>query len=380
MVGGRGRRLLLTAAALSMLVGAETAQAGGGTVRDGNDRPGPLDIRSASQGHAGTRVTHTIRTFANWPIALLGPNTPNFVLLQISTKPGPAPERIVLLFSSSGRMVAGVFSRNGNFLGRAKASRPNRHAVRVVITRARLGNPVGYRWQAQTFFRAAGPCSGGCLDRAPNGSNQRLHDLRAPTISFPQPGVVQSGEYDIGFSVSDLGFSGVRWRIQNRLFGTASWTTVESAATRGPQVYSHSATDGQDDQFRVIAIDGHGNTTTSPVRTVSVPVDDTSFSYGGTWTFSTPGDACFMTLHESTEVDATATHTFTGRYVALVAPGGVGTAQVAIDGGLPVPVDLSAFSGPRRLVFETTLATAAPHTLVVTVSSGTVQVDGVIDR
>lgn len=376
---GRARWVALAAATLAGLAGAETAPAGTNTVRDGNDRPGRLDIRAVSQGHAGSRVTHTIRTFGRWPTALLGPSTPNYFLLVISTDSDRAPERLVLIISTPGRLVAGVFNPRGRLLGRARASRPNSRAAKVSIRRSLLGNPAGYRWQALAYYRGSSTCGGGCRDRAPNRARV-LHDLRAPKISFPQPGVPQNGSYDIGFSISDLGGSGTRWRIQNRPFGTATWTTVDRGANRGPQIYSHNAAEGQDDQFRVLASDLHGNTTTSPVRTVSLPHDDTSFTYGGTWTTLTPGDACFMTLHESTEVGATATYTITGRYAALVAPGGGGTAQVAIDGGSPVAVDLSAFSGPRRVVFEATFATAVPRTVVVTVSSGTVGVDGIIVR
>ena len=126
MLGGRGRVLVLTAAVLSVLVGAGTAQAGGGTVRDGNDRRGPLDIRSASQGHAGTKVTHTIRTFANWPIGLLGPSTPNLFAVEISTDSDRALEWVVLVFSANGRMIARVFKLpSGRFVGSASASKPS---------------------------------------------------------------------------------------------------------------------------------------------------------------------------------------------------------------------------------------------------------------
>ena len=380
-MGGRGRWFAVAAATLVVLAGAETAAAGTNTVRDGNDRPGRLDIRTASQGHAGSRVTHTIRTFGRWPTALLGPSTPNYLLLVLSTDSDPAPERLVLIVSSRGRLLAAVFNPRGRLLGRAGASRPNRRSARVSIRRSLLGNPAGYRWLAFAFFRGTGTCGGGCRDRAPNRSRV-LHDLRPPTVSFPQPGVPQDTTYDVGFSVSDAGGSRTRsWRIQNRLFGTAPWTTVDSGTTAGPQTYQHiAAAPDQDDQFRVIAVDRHGNTTTSPVRTVSVPVDDGSFTYGGTWTTPSSPEAFLMTLHESTEAAATATYDFTQRYVALVAPGGVGTAEVAIDAGVPATVDLSAFSGPRRLVFQATFATAVPRTLVVTVSSGTVQIDGIIVR
>jgi hypothetical protein len=382
MVGGRGRWFVLAAATLAVLAGAETAAAGTNTLRDGNDRPGRLDIRAASQGHAGSRVTHTIRTFGRWPTSLLGPSTPNYLLLVLSTDSDPAPERLVLIVSSRGRLLAGVFNPRGRLLGRAGASRPNRRSARVFIRRSLLGNPAGYRWQAFAFFRGTGTCSGGCRDRAPNRSRV-LHDLRAPTISFPQPGVPADTTYGIGFSVSDVGGSGIRsWRLETRDLGTAIWQIVGSTGSgSGAQVRQHASAEDEDEQFRVVAVDRHGNRTTSPVRTVSVPVDDGSFTYGGgMWTTGGSPVDFLGTLHLSPGPGATATYAFNGAHVALVMPGGSGMADVRIDGSLVGTVDLAGFTGPRRIVFQTTFGSAAARTLELTVLSGTIPVDGIIVR
>jgi hypothetical protein len=69
-----------------------------------------------------------------------------------------------------------------------------------------------------------------------------------------------------------------------------------------------------------------------------------------------------------------------GAYVALIAPGGAGVAEIRIDGVLEGTVDLSTFSGPRQVVFQKSLGTAVPRTLEVRVVGGAVQVDGIIDR
>jgi hypothetical protein len=383
MLGRRGLRLgLAVAAALSAFVVAEAAQAGTRTISDGNDIPGLLDISSVSQGHRSGKVTHTIRTFANWRIGLLGPSTPNFFSLEISTEGDRAPERFVLIFSSGGRMIADVASASRTFLGSASASRPNGHTVRVSIRPELLGDPVGYRWQALSFYEASGGCGGGCFDKAPNRTRRVLHDLRAPTVSFPQPGVPTGTSYPVGFSISDTGGSGVEsWRLQRRPAGATTWTIVKSGRTAGPKTYNHVGAEGQDRQFRVVAIDGHGNRRTSPVRTVSVPGDDTAFTYVGSWSTGGSLGVDFLgTLHASSTAGDTATVMVGGAYVALIAPGGTGIAEIRIDGVLEGTVDLSTFSGARQVVFQKSLGTAVPRALEVRVVSGAVQVDGIIDR
>ena len=260
----------IAVAALCMLAVAETAQAGTDTVRDRNDRPGPLDIRSASQGHSGTKVTHTIRTFANWPIGLLGPSTPNFFSLEISTDSDRAVERVVVIFSTPGRMIAGVFTRSGSFLARTGASRPNAHTVKVTIRRALLGNPAGYRWRALSFFRSPSPCGDGCLDRAPG----LRHDITAPTVSFPLPPPPASMMYNLDFTVGDVGGSGLAlWRLEQRdVPGPGPWTVVDSGTAPGPQsVPFTAALPGDTDEFRVVGVDRHGSRTVSPIRAVTVP-------------------------------------------------------------------------------------------------------------
>ena len=271
-MGRQGRWVTLAALALTALAGLDVAAAGTSSISDPNDRPGKLDIRSASQGHAGTKVKHTITTFGNWPKGLLGPRTPNFLLLEISTDSDPAPERAVVIFSTPGRMVAGVFTGRGNFLGRAAASHPNGHTVVVVIRRALLGSPAGYRWQAFAYFEGANTCGGGCLDRAPNASRV-LHDLRKPTVSFPQPPSPATTSYNLEFTVGDSGGSGLAfWRLEQRDDGATAWTLLDDGLTTGLQSVPFTAGGPNEiDEFRVVAEDMHGNRTVSPVREVMAP-------------------------------------------------------------------------------------------------------------
>jgi hypothetical protein len=387
MVGGRGRWVALAAAALAVLAGAETAAAGTSTARDGNDRPGRLDIRTASQGHAGSRVTHTIRTFGRWPTALLGPSTPNYFLLVISTDSDPAPERLVLIVSTPGRLIAGVLNPRGRLLGRAAASRPNARTAKVSIRRSLLGNPAGYRWQAFAYYRGSNTCGGGCLDRAPNRSRV-LHDLAAPSVSFTSASVPSLEEYDLQFTVGDAGGSGTRsWRLEHRPFDGPSWTELDSGSTSGPQSHHHVGMQGETDVFRVVARDWHGNVGVSQ-RVVSVPFDNSnpSLAYAGTWSHDATAAGDFLdTLSRTSDLNATMTHQFTGRYVAVVAPAGTaslgGQMNVYLDELHVATIYLDLLpNGHRRIVWSQAFPGADAHEIRLQDAFGTFELDGIIVR
>jgi hypothetical protein len=268
MIRGRWfRALALTTVALLALVGAGVGRAGTTTVPDGNDTRGRLDIKSVSQGHAGTRVTHTIKTFGRWPKSLLDEQHSNSFLMLINTDRDRGIERFVFIITTRGRLAAGVLTSSGNFLGRADVSRPDQRSVRVKISKSRLGNPPSYRWQGFSSFQGGG-CNSGCADR----SRWVLHDLRAPRISFPPPPSPSAGlTYNLEFTVSDAGRSGLDvWRLQHRDQAGDPWTTLEDGGSVGPQSVPFTAgATGEVDQFRVVAVDNHGNRKVSAVRSVT---------------------------------------------------------------------------------------------------------------
>jgi hypothetical protein len=379
MLGG-GRWALAGALVAGVLVWAVPAHAHVQTVADRNDRPGPLDIRSARHAHSGSKVTHTITTFGAWRPALLGLRTPNFFALSISTDGDAPAERVVVVYSAGGRVTARIYSGDGRFVAGATAAKPNARTVRISFLRSRLGTGLQYRWQALSFFASPRTCPRGCVDRAPN-RGRILHDIRAPVVSFPVPGVPPAPTYDVSFTVSDAGGAGLaEWRLEQRDLGSTTWNEVGTGTSVGIQNVSFPAAAGDNDEFRVVAVDKHGNTTTSPVRIVSVPVDDGSFTFGGTWTAGgSPLD--FMgTLRTAGDPGATASYAFTGRHVALVAPGGTGSAQVVIEGVIQPGINLASFTGPRQIVFEASFPTATPQTLVLTVLGGPFPIDGIIVR
>ena len=385
----RGGLTALVALGVALFASAN-ARADTKRISDGNDRPGPLDIRSASHGHDGARVVHTISTFGSWRMGLIGRNTSNLFAVEISTDGDPALERVVIVSSANGRLVAPVIRLPaGTVVGSASASRPNGRAVRVSIRRSLLGNPSGYRWNAHSQYRATGACSRFCIDRAPN-SGRVLHDIAAPTIALTSfPAIPPDVEYDVSFTVSDKGGAGLdRWELQHRPLGTPGWTTVASGSTVGAKTHHHVSAEDNDDQFRVVALDKQGNQVISPLKLVSVPIDNTSASlvYTGPWVHGA-GDPLDFRDTLSTSMDVCCTSpivaiTFTGRYVAWVAPGATEDEFVSVSTeGVPSrPVFLDQFTGRRNIVFEHTFASVGTRTLTIQAITGAVPIDGIIVR
>jgi hypothetical protein len=258
-------------AAAVWLAGAGAAHGGVKKIADGRDTGGKLDIRSAAHGHKGGAVTHTITTYGKWSKSTLGLRTSNAFGIGISTRGNSNPERFVIAFAQGGRMQAFVFRHNGTFAGQASAAKLNARSLRITIPVSLLGSPASYRWQAFSYFEKAGRCAGGCLDVAPDRSLV-LHDLMRPTILFPAPPAPTSTEYDIEFGVQDQGGSGLRsWRLERRTLGEEDWSVVASGTSGGAKVYNHVGSAGDSDEWRVVAVDGEGNRSVSPIRLVTIP-------------------------------------------------------------------------------------------------------------
>jgi hypothetical protein len=361
-----GRGVTVLTVLLVALFAVGNAYADSKTVSDGNDRPGALDIRSARHAHDGVRIVHTISTFSRWRLGVLGQKTSDLFALEISTDSDPALERVVLVFSKNGHLVAPIIRvPSGAVVGHASASKPNGRTVRISISRNLLG--AGYRWNAHSQYqKAGGACSEFCIDRAPN-SGRILHDIAAPTIALKSfPAIPLDVEYDVSFTVSDEGGAGLgSWELQHRPFGTPSWTTVESGTTGGLKTHHQVSAEDNDDQFRVVAVDRQENQRVSPIKLVSVPIDDTSglLVYGGTWTHGAGDPLDF-------------------RYVAWVAPGATEdeSVSVSIEGVLSTQVFLDNFTGRRKIVFEHTFASVATYTLTIQAQFGAVPIDGIIVR
>lgn len=369
-----GGFLAAVGAGFALAIASSPAAADTKAVADGNDVPGPLDIRRATQGHAGSRtVTHSVTTSKRFASSFLqGENAFTF---HFDTNARPARfERFVFVFWANGRLRAMVANRRG-IIGAARVSRPNGRTVKVRVRKSQL-DPAGYHWLVASFFPSG-------FDVAPN---QRLafHDLTPPRITrlgFPDPSTNASATltFPVSFRVRDV--SGVRWQLQRRADGEA-WATIKRGRGEGRKTPLVTGVEGHNYKFRVRATDAAGNTRTSATRQISVPLDDATLAadgaFEGMWT-TVAGSGFLSTLHTSASPDDTFTHTFTGRYIAWIALPMDGKAEVSIDGGVPEPVDLSAFSGERAKVFERSLA-AGVHEVTISVLESGFTVDGLVFR
>jgi hypothetical protein len=195
------RALILSFVLVVSLAVPATADRDRGT--DGEDSPGPLDIKSVAHGHAGAKLlVHRLRTYEPWgPKDLRGYN--RWIVFWISTNDDPSDpegfERHIWIDYMQGRLRAVVLRPSGGLhatlderVGKATVRRPNKRTVVVRFPKRFLGkNVTNYRWYADTSWKSRrGPCSssdgsttadnshpfgqdGVCFDQAP-----RHRDLR----------------------------------------------------------------------------------------------------------------------------------------------------------------------------------------------------------
>jgi hypothetical protein len=110
------------------------------------------------------------------------------------------------------------------------------------------------------------------------------------------------------------------------------------------------------------------------VRPVSRDDRGAAVSYRGSWARVADGTALADTLRRSRAAGATASMTFTGRAVAIVAPRGPGRgkADVLVDGVRVATIDTRAYTfRPREIVFSKAWSTAGRHTVTLRVRGTT---------
>lgn len=384
---------LLMLCVLCVLTFPLVAQAGTQRARDGDDRPGPLDIRLASSAHVSGAMRHTITTFAPWRTGLIGSSTPHFLAIGIDLRGSQAFDEFVFFGSRNGSLRAFLITPDGRIIRRLRASRPNGRSVSALIPLAHFAQQGAYSWAALSVFGTTG---GSVVDWAPNRRALR-HDAFRPKIeliSFPDPSTAASDwtTVNVTFSISDPGTraTGIRaWTVQSRR-DDGSWETWGWLEDAGHKTVTVGGLEGGNWRLRVVARDGHGNTTFSPHRLVSIPWDDTNGKFADAWSGSWTsvalvGSPYMGNFRETTTPGSAFTYTFEGSTFMWIGPGapngGPGTATVTIDGGAPTTVEQQAVAGDRAVIFMATgLDPAVPHTIAITHQSGKIAFDGIVIR
>lgn len=161
------------AAVLTLLLLATPGAASAGTrsVDDADDAGGRLDVATATAGHAGRKLEHTLVMHEEWFSKLLGPGTATLLFkagdrmraLDLGYRDGKLYGEICTDRTRDG----GGFSSCSTDVG---LSRPDRRTLRVTLSPRLLERGLSsYRWQAITYLnQGEGGCAElVCVDRLP---------------------------------------------------------------------------------------------------------------------------------------------------------------------------------------------------------------------
>ena len=209
-------------------------------------------------------------------------------------------------------------------------------------------------------------------------------DRTAPVIGAPWPRLTlrSGGAYDgstairLAWSATDDSSGVGSIELQRR---TLSWKRVVGGV--GTTTADTSLARSLPTSFRVRATDRTGNTTTSSVLSTRLVVRDSASSrilWRGAWRTTPRSGATGDSVRASGAADASATLTFTGRGVGIVAPKGPGRGRldIAIDGHRVATVDLAATSvRPRRVVFASGSLSPGNHTITITTRKAGAELD-----
>jgi hypothetical protein len=177
--------------------------------------------------------------------------------------------------------------------------------------------------------------------------------------------------------------------LQLRRYADGAWGAWHPGGTvSGVQKLSSMLPNWREFQFRVRSRDAanHWSNWSESNTILVLRRQERNFTLSAGWTTVAMSGAMKDKVAKSSKVGATATLRFNGDGVAAVMPvsSGYGTAQICLDPGqlgqVCRTVNLSTFapSGIRRLAAAFTGLPSGPHTLRITVVSGTVRLDGAL--
>ena len=186
------KRLLGTACAAVSFLAVAGASADTITVDDNrNVRGNLLDIQSASAGHRGKSIQHTITTYHGWRSSELRstssqPRTVAVYIWDARRASSAAHDYEVFARFRNGRLRGTVIKTRPRkrVVGHFPVRRLDRHSISFAFAPKLIGSPRRYKWQSITGFTGKGcpkvpKFQFGCDDSAPTGG-ARLHDLTLP--------------------------------------------------------------------------------------------------------------------------------------------------------------------------------------------------------
>jgi hypothetical protein len=180
-----------------------------------------------------------------------------------------------------------------------------------------------------------------------------------PTFEFP-------------FTATDANTS-MTWQVQHRAMGLSAWTTVANGSSEGAQSPSITGVDPGVYDFRVVAVDAHGNKKTSRTRTVWIPTDDPDVS-GFTNPSEVSDDQAYGGSYQEVDAFTIELELIGGscwRPLVVIGPGG-GDWQVSVTvtGSSGDSINGTAITtAPRQTLFSRLIC--APSTVTFTQTGGT---------
>jgi hypothetical protein len=373
------------------------------TRADANDSRWPLDLSLVRVTHKAGGHVFQLSTYEPMSNTQLKDGEDGFLVMAFDTNDDCVSgtscdyERLMYVFYAAGKLRGVITNGNGRtVLYRDNpVSRVNAKSLKATVFPSRLGRGVkSYRFVVFSVYSGSPACTDRrpCVDAVPNRFPAVLHDFTPPQVrweSVPQVSTEISAtlEVPVRFRINDDPFgSGIKnWVIEKKPVG-GSWTQAEKGTGKGTITTRVSARQGVVWDLRVLGTDRQGNRSASKVERMSVPYDDAftasaiSIVYGGPggptdWTAATGASGLFMgTSHDSAVVGASVTVGFAGKKICLQGPAN-GAVDVAVDGGAASNEPVSATG---RAAFVCRTLTAGDHTLVVTLTSGSVGLDSIL--
>jgi hypothetical protein len=377
---GRRRAALILMIATCLLVSTFDAVGADTLSRtDGNDTPGPLDIRLVSVRHEMDNVVHRIVTFSGWNASDLGSDS--VFVIAIDRNGDRRFDRCAFIYYRA--HLRGSLTNCWHQVFRSlEVGKRSRNAVWIKIPTADTNDQ--YRWAGFSDYSGPAPCADVCSDVVPNRYPLMLHDFLPPEVSLSNTQLREwrgstTTQYRFPFVVSDgpSGSGVASWKVQRARLGSGGWTTIVEGKGDGPRSPSMVGSAGAWKQ-RIVAIDGRGNQTISRERAVLIPtdvadVDDGAFTGIPTTIYDTDaylGTYVELDVGESYEV--TLDPLGNCGYVYMIGPGGGDWVVDVAANNVPITT-LTAESfapGQRRTLYEGGGCSATTYTFTVTGGSG----------